>query len=80
MQRAVSDLIPGRINLESFKNSSGVILSSIGSVTAIPGNLDVYVAEAEVRNEGKTLFTNWPVYTEFGILDAEGQTQPWVVG
>ena len=60
-QRARSVLIPGRINLESFKKSSGVIFSAKGSVTAMPGNLDVNVAEDEDLKDGSTRRLNCPV-------------------
>ena len=72
--------MPGKINFDSFKNSSGVIFAVVGNVTAIPGNFEVYVAAEDVRNEDNTRRLNWPVYTEFGMLDAEGHTQPCVVG
>ena len=57
---ASGDFTPGIINFESLRNSSGVMRSRIGSVTAIPGNFDVNVAHAAVRKDGETGSANWP--------------------
>ena len=58
--RTLAVFTPGKINLEALRNTSGVTFSGIGRVTAMPGNLLVYVAATEDLNESPIFCANWP--------------------
>ena len=78
--RDAAVFIPGIMNFDRLRNSSGVIFSGKSRVTAIPGNLVVYVAAMSALKSECTGFTNWPVNTEFGIVAALIQAWPCVTG